>query len=118
MWSREPSPSEKQENKQKATQDVSKSKNGPDQSISKSETGAISKITTEITAKPENRKNDLWLRYGNRNAERRELAAAENMHSRAGEPSKLASHTGLNMRAGGGSVSGDADKCEAVLCGS
>lgn len=56
MWSREPSPSEKQENKQKATQDVSKSKNGPDQSISKSETGAISKITTEITAKPENRK--------------------------------------------------------------
>lgn len=54
--------------------------------------------------KPENRETIFGSDI--ETATQRELAASENTHSGAGEFSKLASHAGLNMRAGGGSVSG------------
>lgn len=77
-----PLPKKKHENKQKATQDVSKSPKGRLR-ISKSAIGAASKITSKTNVKPENRKkkkkNDLWLQYPDGNWQGR-----ESLRSRAG----------------------------------
>lgn len=73
--------------------------------ISKSDIGASSKITRKINVKPENRKTVFGFniqtttqREGNWQEQKASTPELENF-------SKLASHTGLKMWAGGGSVS-------------
>lgn len=92
-------------NNRQTTQDVSKSKDWP-LHIIKSAIGAISKITTKLNVKPENRKMNFGSNMLNHNPQGHELATVFNLSTFgtdvATESYKLASHAGLNMQPVGG----------------
>lgn len=102
-WNK-PSLEEKHENKQKATQDVSKSQQGCG-CISKSDAGASSKITRKINVKPENRKTIFGFGIQTTTQRDRSWQGQRGSAPELDNLSKPASHAGPETWAGAESAS-------------